>query len=177
MAMGQSDSALQDFAQAVDGTSRWRMEVPAAHSALTSANTGLNDSIFRSFVEAAAARACLTGSKEWAEKAFQAMELNRTASLRESLALADTWRKNLPALRQPAIDAGDLAYDDCKVGGWGGHRHEQQQKNPLTKSQTDNQADQQTQHAGLSSDDDYQRFKHAARKDFGQNRGAPGDDT
>ena len=96
MALEQTAAALNDFSAAVDATARWRMEVPAARSALTGANSGLDEQIFRSFVEAAAAQAWRTQSRAWAEKAFQALELNRTASLRESLALAETWHNNLP---------------------------------------------------------------------------------
>lgn len=97
LGLGDADGALQDFSQAVDAASRWRLQVPAARSVLAGANAGLDEQIFRSYIETAAHRAVRTGNHEWAEKAFQAAELNRTASLREGLALSEAWRKNLPA--------------------------------------------------------------------------------
>jgi CHAT domain-containing protein len=44
----------------------------------------------------AADQAVRTHSPQWAARAFQALELNRAASLRESLALAGVWREKLP---------------------------------------------------------------------------------
>lgn len=96
LALGDIDGALQDFSRAVDAASQWRLQVPAARSVLTGANAGLDEQIFRSYIETAAHRAVRTGNQSWAEKAFQAVELNRTASLREGLALSEVWRKNLP---------------------------------------------------------------------------------
>ena len=96
LARGQEDAALADFSAALDSVSRWRKEVLPARSSLTSSNVALDAQVFRSFIETAAARAVATGSRAWAERAFQAVELNRAASLRASLALAEVWKKKLP---------------------------------------------------------------------------------
>ena len=64
--------------------------------ALVTANAGLEQQIFRSFIELGAKQALRTGSAQWAADTFQAVEWNRAASLRESLALTDVWRKKLP---------------------------------------------------------------------------------
>lgn len=95
-ARGQIAAALQDFSQAVDATAQWRLQVPAARSALLGADAGLDEQIYRSYIEAAAKYALRSGSRDWARKAFQAVELNRAASLREGLVLAEAWQKNLP---------------------------------------------------------------------------------
>jgi CHAT domain-containing protein len=63
---------------------------------LNATNDQLEQLVFASFVEAAADEALRTGDRRWAEEAFEAMELNRAASLRESLALADAWRLRTP---------------------------------------------------------------------------------
>ena len=96
LALGQVDAALSDFSSALDATAGWRLEVPTARSALTGANVGLNEQIFRSFIETAAEQSLRTGNQAWAQRAFAAVELNRAASLRGSLALAEVWNKNLP---------------------------------------------------------------------------------
>ena len=96
LARGQADAALHDFSLALDATARWRLQVLPARSALTSANVALEQQIFHSFIELAADQALQHGNPAWAAKAFEAVELNRAASLRESLALAGVWREKLP---------------------------------------------------------------------------------
>jgi len=51
---------------------------------------------FEKVFQLAARHALQTGNPEWTARAFQAVEINRAASLRESLALADVWREKLP---------------------------------------------------------------------------------
>ncbi len=96
LARGQDDAALRDFSLALDATARWRLEVLPAQSVLTSTNIALERQIFDSFIQLAANRAFQNGNTVWAAKAWEAVELNRASSLRESLALAGVWREKLP---------------------------------------------------------------------------------
>ena len=96
MAMGDRSGGLADFQEAVKLASRWRLEVPPAGPSLTAANEMLDGFVFSSFIEAAAKEALRTGNERWAEEAFEAVELNRAASLRESRALADAWHRKVP---------------------------------------------------------------------------------
>jgi CHAT domain-containing protein len=96
LARGRVEDALADFSSALDSSALWRLQVLPARSSLTGANVALDRQVFRSFIETAAAHALRTGSRFWAERAFQAVELNRGASLRESLALAEVWQNKLP---------------------------------------------------------------------------------
>jgi CHAT domain-containing protein len=96
-ARGKNDAALRDFSLALDATARWRLEVLPAQSTLTSTNIALEQEIFHSFIQLAAARAFQFRNTFWAAKAWEAVELNRASSLRESLALAGVWREKLPS--------------------------------------------------------------------------------
>ena len=96
MAMGDRAGALADLWDAVQLSSRFRLEVPPASSSLTSADEMFDRFVFSSFIEAAAQEAVRTGNQRWAEKAFEAVELNRAASLRESRELADVWHRKVP---------------------------------------------------------------------------------
>ena len=96
MAMGDRANALADLRQAVKLSSRWRLEVLPASSSLTAANEMLDGFVFSSFIEAAAQEALRTGDQRWAREAFEAVELNRAASLRESRALSDAWHRKVP---------------------------------------------------------------------------------
>ena len=96
MALGDRAAALADFREAVELASRWRLKVLPASSSLTATNVALETKVFASFIEAAAQEALRTGNQRWAEEAFEAVELNRAASLRESLALADVWHRKVP---------------------------------------------------------------------------------
>jgi CHAT domain-containing protein len=96
MAMGDRAGALADLREAVQLSSRWRLEVLPASSSLTAANEMLDGYVFSSFIEAAAEEALRTGNQRWAREAFEAVELNRAASLRESRTLADAWHKRVP---------------------------------------------------------------------------------
>ena len=95
LARGEVRPALHDFSLALDATAEWRIQVLPARSSLISANVGLEQQIFDSFIQLAAQHALQTGNPDWTARAFQAVEINRAASLRESLALADVWREKL----------------------------------------------------------------------------------
>ena len=96
LARGEVGAALADLAAALDAVARWRLEVLPARSSLTSANIALGKQIFDSFIQAASDYALRTGDPAWAARAFQAVEINRAASLRESVALAEVWKQKLP---------------------------------------------------------------------------------
>ncbi|MDP8988593.1 MAG: CHAT domain-containing protein, partial [Acidobacteriota bacterium] len=95
-ARGEDDAALRDFSLALDAAARWRLEVLPAQSTLTSTNIGLEQEIFHSFIQLAAEQAFRYGNAVWASKAWEAVELNRASSLRQSLELAGVWREKLP---------------------------------------------------------------------------------
>src|SRR3984957_4021743 len=96
MAMGDRANGLADLREAVQLSSDWRLEVLPASASLTAANEMLDGFVFSSFIEAAAQEAFRAGDQRWAEDAFEAVELNRAESLRESRALADAWHKKVP---------------------------------------------------------------------------------
>ena len=94
--MGKTMPRCSDFSLALDAAAKWRLEVLPAQSALTSTNVALEQQIFHSFIQLAAEQAFQHGNPIWASKAFEAVELNRASSLRESMALAGVWREKLP---------------------------------------------------------------------------------
>jgi CHAT domain-containing protein len=96
IATGDRPGGLADLREAVRLSSHWRLEVLPASSSLTAANEMLDGFVFSSFIEAAAQEALRTGNQRWAEEAFEAVELNRAASLRESRVLADAWHRKVP---------------------------------------------------------------------------------
>ena len=97
MAMGDRAGGLADLRDAVQLSSRWRQEVLPASSSLTAANEMLDRLVFSSFIEEAAREALRTGNQRWAEEGFEAVELNRAASLRRSRELAEAWHRRVPA--------------------------------------------------------------------------------
>ena len=96
MALGQRAEALGDLEDAVEAASQWRVGLLPASSSLTAANQQLQQLVFSSFIEAAAKEALRTKDQRWVEELFEALELNRAASLRESLALAEAWHRKAP---------------------------------------------------------------------------------
>ncbi len=97
LARGDVDGALGDFRHALELAIPARFEAPPAMASLDGQSDWLQTAIFDSFIETAAARAIETGDRKLGAEAFAALELNRAASLRESLALAPVWRRKLPA--------------------------------------------------------------------------------
>ena len=94
-AAGDEAGALADYREAVSLAIRWRAGVLPASSFLTAANEKLEETVFASFIEAASREALRTGDHSLAEEAFEAVELNRAASLRESRASADAWHRKV----------------------------------------------------------------------------------
>lgn len=93
LARGDVEGALEDFRDAADLSARWRAAVLPAASSLEGANELLQKRIFDSFVETGAEEALRTGNTQWARETFQALELNRSHSLREGIDLADASRE------------------------------------------------------------------------------------
>ena len=94
---GQVDLALQDFEEAARSAEYWRQVVPPlSRSSLAAADTEADRKVFSIFIEAATRKALATGDQKWARKAFLAAERNRAASLRQSAALTEVWRRKLP---------------------------------------------------------------------------------
>ena len=95
-AQGHTDSALQAFEVASDRAERWRQVVPPpSRSSLVAADADADRRVFRTFIEAASSQALATGERKWVARAFRAAERNRAASLRQSAALAEVWRRKL----------------------------------------------------------------------------------
>ncbi|HEX4200512.1 MAG TPA: hypothetical protein VHY59_03265, partial [Chthoniobacterales bacterium] len=94
---GNVGLALSDFRAAIYETQASREHFPPASSSFEGANAGLEENIFDAFVEAAAAKAISTQSPLLTRESFLAAEVNRAASLRQSIGIAEVWRKKLPA--------------------------------------------------------------------------------
>ena len=96
LASGNLADALHDFSSAIDLSAQWWRGILPAESVLAGANVDLEHTVFQSFVETAARQALATGDPHWRSEAWQALEMNRAASLRDSLSLAEAWREGLP---------------------------------------------------------------------------------
>jgi CHAT domain-containing protein len=118
LARGEVGAALADFSSALDAAARWRLEILPARASLTGANIGLEQQVFRSFIQLAANYASRTANAAWAAKAFEALEVNRAASLRESLALAEVWKEKLPPEYWDVL--GQLAWEETRPLQTGG---------------------------------------------------------
>jgi CHAT domain-containing protein/tetratricopeptide (TPR) repeat protein len=96
-ALGRTDLALVDFEAAARSAEHWRQVVPPpSRSSLAAADSEADRKVFRTFIEAAARQALTTGDPKWIRKSLLAAERNRAASLRQSAALAEVWRRKLP---------------------------------------------------------------------------------
>lgn len=87
-ARGDAEGALNDFGAAVELASEWQSGIPPSIALLTAANIALQTQVFDDFIDAAAERGDVVGS-------LVAVAQNRAAGLRESLAIAEGWRKRL----------------------------------------------------------------------------------
>jgi CHAT domain-containing protein/tetratricopeptide (TPR) repeat protein len=121
-ASGDQTGALADFEEAVELESRWRLGVLPTGMSLTSANEELEQNVFDSFIVAAAEEAVKTRNQRWAEKAFEAVELNRAANLRENLAFSEVWHRKVPIMYWETLSK--LRIVDTKVPGEGPVREE-----------------------------------------------------
>jgi CHAT domain-containing protein len=112
LARGEVGAALADFSSALDATAHLRLEILPARASLPSANIGLEQQVFRSYIQLAANHASRTANRVWVAKAFQALEVNRAASLRESVALADVWKVKLAPEYWDVL--GQLAWEETR---------------------------------------------------------------
>jgi CHAT domain-containing protein len=94
---GNIESALSNLRAAIYETEESREHFPPASSSFEGANAGLEENIFDAFVEAAGATAITSQSHLLARESFLAAEVNRAASLRQNIGIAEVWRKKLPA--------------------------------------------------------------------------------
>ena len=97
-ARGNTDAALLYFEAAARSAEHWRQVVPPlSRSSLAAADTEADRKVFAIFIESAARKGLATGDPKWIRKALLAAERNRAASLRQSAALAEVWRRKLPS--------------------------------------------------------------------------------
>jgi tetratricopeptide (TPR) repeat protein len=115
---GEKDAALASFERALDLAANWRSGVLPAISSLTATDAGLEKRVFDSYIEAAADTALRTSNPVWARKSLEAVEWNRAASLRDSLDLAEGWRRRLPSRYWDTL--GELRAEEARL--WGGRR-------------------------------------------------------
>jgi CHAT domain-containing protein len=97
LAQGNPRSALEDLEKAVGLVERWRVGIPRTLSSLDGATEKLEQQVVDRFIETAATFGNKTQSVRWLAESFQAAELNRSPSLKDQQALADVWRRKLPA--------------------------------------------------------------------------------
>ncbi len=132
LAQGNTAGALLDFEAAVELAASWRRQVLPAASTLTSTNVELETRIFDSFIETAAGEALRSGNPRWAVESFEALESNRALSMRESMALAEVWRKKLPAEYWDVL--GQLRSEESRrIGAKSGGKLEESLKLKLTE--------------------------------------------
>jgi CHAT domain-containing protein/tetratricopeptide (TPR) repeat protein len=126
LAAGDRNGALQDFRRAVDLAEQWRFGVMPALSSLDGSTEWLERSIFDSFVETGAAEAVRQSSSDLAAETWEALELNRSASLRESRALADVWQKKLGP--EYGVALGQLRSEQARMLRMGLHSTERAER-------------------------------------------------
>ena len=81
-AQGRLDTALADFSAALDRVGQWRTQIVPARSSLTGANIGLEEKIFRSFIQLAANLAMRKKDPSLAARAWEALETKDRKSTR-----------------------------------------------------------------------------------------------
>jgi CHAT domain-containing protein len=95
LAMGQPGSALADFERALNLAALWRDDGLPADVLRTQMNAAVQDT-YDSYIQAAMACYRRTSRPEYARAAWEALEGNRAASLRRTLAESGVWRDRLP---------------------------------------------------------------------------------
>jgi CHAT domain-containing protein len=94
LAMGRPLAALADFERALDLAALWRDDGLPADVLRTQMNVAVQD-IYDSYIQAAMLCYRRTSRPEYARAAWQALEGNRAASLRRTLAESGVWRDRL----------------------------------------------------------------------------------
>jgi CHAT domain-containing protein/tetratricopeptide (TPR) repeat protein len=95
LAMGHPIAALADFERALRLAALWRDDGLPADVLRTQMNAAVQD-IYDSYIQAAMACYRRTSRPEYARAAWEALEGNRAASLRRTLAESGVWRDRLP---------------------------------------------------------------------------------
>lgn len=96
LALGDRTGALADFEAALRLASIWRDEALPVDVLRAHSNAAVQD-IYDSYVDAATQLYRQTGRQEYAQAAWEALEGNRAASLRQTLTDSGAWRERLPA--------------------------------------------------------------------------------
>ena len=112
-ASGATEAALKDFRTAAELAWAWHGQALPAISTLTATNIELEKRVFESLVETSAREAVRRRDARLAIKSFEALEQNRAASLRETLALAGYWRNGLPLRYWDAL--GELRSEQASL--------------------------------------------------------------
>ena len=155
---GNSGLALADLRTAIYETQATRQHFPAAVSSFEGANAGLEETIFVSFVETAGKKALDTGSSFWARESFLAAEINRAASLRQDIAMADVWRKKLPPDYWETLAA--LRQEDAKMLTSAKPRTALSQRFELRLSEMEARAGLDFSQEKFENFDDFRSLKH-----------------
>jgi CHAT domain-containing protein len=95
LAMGEPVAALADFERALNLAALWRDDGLPADALRTHMNVAVQD-IYDSYIQTAMACYRRTSRPEYARAAWEALEGNRAASLRRTLAESGVWRDRLP---------------------------------------------------------------------------------
>ncbi len=155
---GNKLGALEDFRAAIYEAQSSREHFLPAVSSFRSANSGLEESIFDSFVEAAASQALETGNPALARESFLAAEVNRAASLRQGIEMAGIWRKRLPAEYWEALAA--LRREEARLIAIDSPRSIASERLKLRISEMEAQAGLDFSHEKFEKFDAFQSLKH-----------------
>jgi CHAT domain-containing protein len=96
LAMNQPESALADFDRALTRAATWRDDGLPAEILRAQSNAAVQE-MYDSYIQTAMLCYRRSGRLEYARAAWEALEGNRAASLRRSLADSGLWRDRLPA--------------------------------------------------------------------------------
>jgi CHAT domain-containing protein len=155
---GDQLGALEDFRAAIYEAQSFREHFPLAASSLKGADSGLEESIFDSFVEAAASRALETGSPVWARESFLAAEINRAASLRQDIEMTEVWRKKLPTEYWEAL--AELRREEARLIATATPRSAVSERLELRISEMEAQAGLDFSQEKFEKFDDFRSLKH-----------------
>ncbi len=92
---GRLEEALVDFRSALEHVQRWRAELPSADSVWTNTTADVQ-SVYESYIQAAAHLYFRTGRQRYARLAFCATEENRAVGLRSLISTAEGRDQRLP---------------------------------------------------------------------------------
>lgn len=102
LALGDREGALVDFEAALRLAAVWRDEALPVDMLRTHSNAAVQD-MYDAYVDAAMQLYRRTGRQEYVRAAWEALEGNRAASLRRTLADSGVWRDRLPPEYWPKL--------------------------------------------------------------------------